>query len=278
MKRRLMQRRSMQPKGFTLIELLVVISIIALLIGILLPALGAARSAARSAGCLSNLRQIGMGIRVYANDYGQTLPTGTDEEVTNWAVLAYSYMGTSGSTFATQSTEGGIPEAFLDSDTLPKPAGADDRMPIHYSGHPRLLPDINRSERSGSPFSGNMKHVNLDHVKNQSDLFMVWDGIQIEERSNNAASVGLAIDAYRLDYDTFLVAGHSSLWTPEDRARGGQNVDVVLDNDPKIGEIRYRHNSDTTANMVFVDGHAATLRYGGNEGTDIFRKNVNVEF
>lgn len=271
-----MKRRLMQTKGFTLIELLVVISIIALLIAILLPALGAARSAARSAGCLSNLRQIGMGIRVYANDYGQTLPTGTDDDVTNWAVLAYNYMGTSGSTFATQSTEGGIPEAFLDSDTLPKPAGADDRMPIHYSGHPRLLPDINRPEASGSPFSGDMKHVNLDHVKNQSDLFMVWDGIQIEARSNNAASVGYAIDAFRLSYSTYLVAGQSG--SPEDRARGGQNVDVVLDNDPKIGEIRYRHNSDTTANMVFVDGHASTLRYGGNNGTDIFRKNVNVEF
>ena len=54
--------------GFTLIELLVVISIIALLIGILLPALGAARSAARNAGCLSNVRQIGIAINSFAAD------------------------------------------------------------------------------------------------------------------------------------------------------------------------------------------------------------------
>ncbi|MEM1446861.1 MAG: prepilin-type N-terminal cleavage/methylation domain-containing protein [Planctomycetota bacterium] len=60
--------------GFTLIELLVVISIIALLIGILLPALGAARSTARSAACLSNMRQIGIGLATYATDNGDWIP------------------------------------------------------------------------------------------------------------------------------------------------------------------------------------------------------------
>lgn len=54
--------------AFTLIELLVVISIIALLVGILLPALGAAREAARSSQCLSNQRQIAIGIYSYATD------------------------------------------------------------------------------------------------------------------------------------------------------------------------------------------------------------------
>jgi prepilin-type N-terminal cleavage/methylation domain-containing protein len=60
--------------GFTLIELLVVISIIALLIALLLPALGAARDAARVALCLSNIRQISLGINTYATDYDGYLP------------------------------------------------------------------------------------------------------------------------------------------------------------------------------------------------------------
>ena len=270
-------------QAFTLIELLVVISIIALLIAILLPALGAARSAARSAGCLANLKSIGTGLYIYAADYDQTLPPGTvpsglpgSPAPTNWAVLIYNSMGTSGSTFATQAINGGVPEAFEDKDTLPAPTGAAAAAPIHYSGHPRLLPDLSRAEAGGSPFTGKMKVVNMDAVKNQSDLFMVWDGIQIVERSNRASSVGYAVDAFRLGYDTFLVSGKSG--SPEDRARGGANVDVTLNSDPKVGEIRYRHNANTTANINFLDGHAASLLYGGNTGTEIFRKNVNVKF
>ena len=62
-----MNRR--HPAAFTLIELLVVISIIALLIALLLPALGGARDSARAMQCLANLRQVGVLIHAYANDF-----------------------------------------------------------------------------------------------------------------------------------------------------------------------------------------------------------------
>jgi prepilin-type N-terminal cleavage/methylation domain-containing protein/prepilin-type processing-associated H-X9-DG protein len=54
--------------GFTLIELLVVIAIIALLVAILLPTLASAKAAARSSQCLSNLRQVGIGVATYTTD------------------------------------------------------------------------------------------------------------------------------------------------------------------------------------------------------------------
>ncbi|MEM1211584.1 MAG: DUF1559 domain-containing protein [Planctomycetota bacterium] len=65
--------------GFTLIELLVVISIIALLIAILLPALQGARDAAKRTLCLSNLRQLGTMINIYANDYDGLPPLAGDD-------------------------------------------------------------------------------------------------------------------------------------------------------------------------------------------------------
>ncbi len=60
--------------GFTLIELLVVIAIIAVLAALLLPALSRAKESARSAQCLSQLRQIGLAVRLYANDQEDEFP------------------------------------------------------------------------------------------------------------------------------------------------------------------------------------------------------------
>ncbi len=60
-----------QSNGFTLIELLVVVAIIAVLVSILLPALSAARDSARQAICANNLREIGLALNAYADEYGR---------------------------------------------------------------------------------------------------------------------------------------------------------------------------------------------------------------
>lgn len=60
--------------AFTLIELLVVISIIALLAAILFPVFGRARENARRSACISNLKQIGIGLMQYTQDYDEIMP------------------------------------------------------------------------------------------------------------------------------------------------------------------------------------------------------------
>lgn len=61
-------------QGFTLIELLVVIAIIAILAAILFPVFARAREKARQSSCLSNLKQIGLAVHMYAQDYDERFP------------------------------------------------------------------------------------------------------------------------------------------------------------------------------------------------------------
>src|SRR5436309_6093197 len=96
----------MRKRAFTLIELLVVIAIIAILAAILFPVFAQAREKARMATCQSNLRQLGMGMAQYIQDYDEKYPQWswgynngsqcsdpcTNEAFTYWANAIFPYI------------------------------------------------------------------------------------------------------------------------------------------------------------------------------------------
>ena len=89
---------SLHPKaagkgGFTLIEMLVVVAIISLLAAILFPVFSAVREKARAASCASNLKQIGLGLMQYQQDYDEQMPIGAYYTPANTTSLGAGWYG-----------------------------------------------------------------------------------------------------------------------------------------------------------------------------------------
>jgi prepilin-type N-terminal cleavage/methylation domain-containing protein/prepilin-type processing-associated H-X9-DG protein len=113
-------------KGFTLIELLVVIAIIAILAAILFPVFARARENARRASCQSNLKQIGLGLMQYTQDYDERLPgryMGPSMEGNSWRRTTFPYVkstqlfacpsNTNNASFARDSSDANLTAAGL---------------------------------------------------------------------------------------------------------------------------------------------------------------------
>ena len=83
-----------RKSGFTLIELLVVIAIIAILAAILFPVFARAREKARANTCLSNVKQLTLGILMYVNDYDERMPfcIASWFSTPSWMATIYPYI------------------------------------------------------------------------------------------------------------------------------------------------------------------------------------------
>jgi len=259
-------RYQSRQNGFTLVELLVVIGIIALLISILLPVLGRAQSAARSTVCLSQLKQIGSAVALYVNAEDQFLPPsfyfnelednrGLDRAM---PVILRDYINIGGDPnvdFSQVAADeaGDSAEIWTCPESIQSQAN---QFPLTYGANGqvhRYISVVDPATPDADPAPGFYDELlKITRVRRGSEVVAIADSAQT---SGSFVSGGW-LDWTQLNNQGFgdpSNAGRLASTLPgwdlnDDRPTGGNY------------HIRYRHGDDATANILYVDGHAGSVR------------------
>jgi prepilin-type N-terminal cleavage/methylation domain-containing protein/prepilin-type processing-associated H-X9-DG protein len=217
---------SRTPAAFTLVELLVVIAIIVVLAGLAVPAVSGALARAKSAGCLSNLRQIGLATIGYATDNSFYLPDAGSGGSPGWAVAIQPYAGSAQnkkSVFVCPGCE------------IPVQNATGSEIAVTYGMHGGLMP-------KGQPA------LRLSDVDRASEVILCADMCQ--NPGNNGWS------PYSIENPAAFKGGgrggSGSLDTPI-----STGTDSDKGNSPWM---RYRHAG--SVNVVMCDGSARSIKKG----------------
>jgi prepilin-type N-terminal cleavage/methylation domain-containing protein/prepilin-type processing-associated H-X9-DG protein len=221
----------MKRRGFTLIELLVVIAIIAILAAILFPVFAQAREKARGATCLSNLKQIGLGMMMYAQDY--------DERLCN------SFYCVNGA-----SSCSGLPALRWRDLIDPYMRNRDVRGCPSALGLPGMVPTSNPGWSASYGYYSGVRSRALATIQNPAGTVLICDGARFNDTSNPDPARWVMYN--HLDHNVVYPQ-------PFDAPYTGQNFTNAADwNAPSTGNGKRRpharHNGGVTVN--FCDGHA----------------------
>lgn len=226
-------------RGFTLIELLVVIAIIAILAAILFPVFGRARENARKTSCLSNMKQMGLGVMQYTQDYdekyplsrvGVTLPNGTTTGNYPWHMVVQPYTK-SYQLFKCPSNTSNLMMRWAN----PTGNNGDDRVGVSYVCN-------------GTGDTG--KTAN-------------WGGVQ--PMNTIGAGGGTSLAAIKSAAQLILIGEHPTRQDPE-----YWSVDGI---DNGVYDLNFQNHLGMS-NFLFADGHAKSMKPVAT-GTPLNMWNVN---
>ncbi|MDX1933267.1 MAG: DUF1559 domain-containing protein [Capsulimonadales bacterium] len=243
-------------RAFTLIELLVVIAIIAILAAILFPVFAQAREKARQATCQSNLKQIGLAILMYAQDYDDTYPYtqynldptwSTKSGMWGWYRMVYPYVKNGEMTGAGFSDGAG---GVWRCPSIVKEQSRTYGVNSVLGSGPAPWLDA-QYQATGTPV------VHSFEIDTPADKVLVAEkGVELENDRPDAEELQ--------DFAQLAFCADEWCWTPWKGATNAEQFDWQYDCDltftgwPVCSVMpRYRHNR--TSNMLFADGHVKAM-------------------
>jgi prepilin-type N-terminal cleavage/methylation domain-containing protein/prepilin-type processing-associated H-X9-DG protein len=242
--------------AFTLIELLVVIAIIAILAAILFPVFAQAREKARSISCLSNCKQIGLGLSMYVQDYDETFPFSNGGSNTtpsfDWVDEIDPYIK-NGRNPVDKGSDKGIYHCPSDSVT-----GSQSRS---YATNANLM-------GTGSADWGITPAKTLAAMQRPADVLAITE----INRGLNWGAPAIPNDFVRVAPGGDVALDPTSLAAAQWYAYYNKCVDYTTLNQnyqpewtTKYPSFRHTRNGKRSgfANVVFADGHAKAIRHGG---------------